>query len=66
MVITFFCLHFKQARVDWVLRIFETQAIKKKGPVKPMFSDYLSVSYDYVLTRSSSIPPENVRKPLPF
>ena len=36
-----------QARVDWVLTIFGTQAIKKKRPVRSVFPDYLSVSYDY-------------------
>ena len=36
-----------QARVDWVLKIFGTQVTKQKRPVRPVFSDYLSVSYDY-------------------
>ena len=36
-----------QARVDWVLRIFGTQVTKKKRPVRPVFPDYLSFSYDY-------------------
>ena len=36
-----------QARVDWVLMIFGTQVIKKKRPFRPVFPDYLSVSYDY-------------------
>ena len=36
-----------QARVDWVLIIFGTQVIKKKRPVRSVFPDYLSVSYDY-------------------
>ena len=36
-----------QVRVDWVLRIFGTQVIEKKRPVRPVFPDYLSVSYDY-------------------
>ena len=36
-----------QAHVDWVLIIFGTQVIKKKRPVRPVFPDYLSVSYDY-------------------
>ena len=36
-----------QAGVDWVLIIFGTQVIKKKRPVRPVFPDYLSVSYDY-------------------
>ena len=36
-----------QARVDWVLNIFGTQVTKKKRPVRPVFPDYLSVSYDY-------------------
>ena len=39
-----------QARIDWVLIIFGTQVIKKKRPVRPVFPDYLSVSYDYGLT----------------
>ena len=38
-----------QARVDWVLRIFGTQVTRKKRPVRPVFPDYLSVSYDYGL-----------------
>ena len=38
-----------QARVDWVLIIFETQVIKKKWLVRPMFPDYFSVSYEYSL-----------------
>ena len=33
--------------MDWVLIILGTQVIKKKKPVRPMFPDYLSVSYDY-------------------
>ena len=41
------CLYLMQARVDWVLIIFGTQVIKKKRPVRPVFPDYLSVSYDY-------------------
>ena len=45
-----FCLYFMQARVDWVLIIFGTQVIKKKRPVRPVFPDYLSVSYDYGFT----------------
>ena len=36
-----------QARVDWVLLIFGTQAKKKKRPVWAVFPDYLSISYDY-------------------
>ena len=36
-----------QARVDWVLIIFGTQKKKKKRPVRPVFPDCLSVSYDY-------------------
>ena len=36
-----------QAYVDWVLKSFGTQVIKKKQPVRPVFPDYLSVSYDY-------------------
>ena len=36
-----------QARVDWILIIFGTQVIKKKQPLRPVFPDYLSVSYDY-------------------
>ena len=29
-----------QVRVDWVLRIFGTQVIKEKRPVRPVFPDY--------------------------
>ena len=47
MVPRTFCLYFMQARVDWILIIFETQVIKKKRPVRSAFPDYLSVSYDY-------------------
>ena len=36
-----------QAHVDWNLIILGTQVIKKKRAVRPLFSDYLSVSYDY-------------------
>ena len=36
-----------QARVDWVLIIFGTQVIKEEPSVQLVFSDYLSVSYDY-------------------
>ena len=36
-----------QARVDWILKIFGTQVTKQKRPVRPVFPDYLSVSYDY-------------------
>ena len=42
-----FLFIFHAARVDWVLIIFGTQVIKKKRPVRPVFPDYLSVSYDY-------------------
>ena len=42
-----FRLYFMQARVDWVLIIFVTQAVKKKQPVLPLFPDYPSVSYEY-------------------
>ena len=42
---------FMQARVDWVLIIFGTQVIKKKRPVRPVFPGYLSVSYDYDITK---------------
>ena len=38
-----------QAQVDWALIISGTQVIKKKRPVRPMFPDYLSDSYDYGL-----------------
>ena len=40
-----------QARVGWVLIVFGTQVIKKKRPGRPMFPDYLSLSYDYVQTK---------------
>ena len=33
--------------MDWVLRIFGTQVIKIKRPIRPVFSDCISVSYDY-------------------
>ena len=36
-----------QTRVEWVLIIFGTQVIKKKRPVRPVFPDYLLVSYNY-------------------
>ena len=36
--------------MDWVLIIFGTQVIKKQGPVRPVFPDYLSISYDYDTT----------------
>ena len=36
-----------QARLEWVLNIFGTQVTKQKRPVRPVFPDYLSVSYDY-------------------
>ena len=42
-----------QAGVDWVLIIFGTQVIKKKRPVRPVFPDYLSVSYDYGIPKCS-------------
>ena len=42
-----FCLYFMKARVDWVLIVFGTQVMKKKRPVRPVFSDYLSISYEY-------------------
>ena len=35
--------------MDWVPIIFGTQVIKKKRPARPVFPDYLSVSYDYGL-----------------
>ena len=42
-----FCLYFMQACVYWVLIILRTQVIKKIRPVRPVFPDYLSLSYDY-------------------
>ena len=42
-----------QAYVDWVLKSFGTQVIKKKQPVRPVFPDYLSVSYDYGKTSNT-------------
>ena len=36
-----------QACVDWVLIVFGAQVIKKKRPVRSVFPDYLSISYDY-------------------
>ena len=44
-----------QTCVDWVLIIFGTQVIKKKRPVRPVFSDYLSVSYDYEQTKTRKV-----------
>ena len=41
-----------QARVDWVLIILGTQVIKKKRLVRPVFPNYLFVSYDYAETYS--------------
>ena len=52
MVPRTFCLYFMQAHEDWVLIIFGTQVIKKKRLVRPVFSDYLSVSYDYGLNEA--------------
>ena len=46
------CLYLMQGRVDWVLIIFGTQVINKKRPVRPVFPDYLSVSYVYVWTQN--------------
>ena len=43
-----------QVRVDLVLIIFGTQVIKKKRPFRLVFPDYLSVSYDYVVTNLTS------------
>ena len=40
--------------MDWVLKIFGTQVTKQKQPVRPVFPDYLSVSYDYVLINPSA------------
>ena len=51
-----FYLHFMQACVDWVLRIFGTQVTRKKQPIRPVFPDYLSVSYDYGFNNNSSVP----------
>ena len=45
-----FFLYFMQARVCWILIIFGTQVTKKKRPVRPVFPDYLSVSFDYYLS----------------
>ena len=47
-----FYLYFMQASVDWVLIIFGTQVIKIKRPVRLVFPDYLSVSFDYELTKN--------------
>ena len=44
-------LYFMQACINWVLIIFGIQVIKKKRPVRPVFPDYLSVSYGYELTK---------------
>ena len=44
-----------QACVDWVLIIFGTQVIKKKRPARPVFPDYLSVSYGYGKTEREAL-----------
>ena len=36
-----------QACLDWFLINFGAQVKKKKRPFRPVFPDYLSVSYDY-------------------
>ena len=36
-----------QACVEWVLIVFGTQVIKEKPPVRSVFPDCFSVSYDY-------------------
>ena len=36
----------------YVLIIFGAQVIKKKRPIRSMFLDYLSVSYDYDVTNN--------------
>ena len=46
------CLYFMQALIGWVLIIFGTQVIKKKRPVRSVFPDYHSVSYDYAYTKT--------------
>ena len=43
--------------MDWVLIIFGTQVIEKKRPVRPVFPDYLSVSYDYAESHHFSFLP---------
>ena len=43
------------ARADWVLIIFETQVTKKKRPVRSVFPDYLSVSYNYACTNQNFV-----------
>ena len=48
-----------QARVDWVLIIFETEVLKEKRPVWPVFPDYLSVSYDYGMINSNHMNQSN-------
>ena len=45
-----FCLYFMEASVDWILIIFGNQVIQKKRPGRPVFPDYLSVSYDYAIS----------------
>ena len=45
-----FLLVFHPSSNNWVLIILGTQVIKKKRPVRHVFLDYLSVSYDYALT----------------
>lgn len=36
-----------QACVNWVLIMFGTQVIQKMRPVRCVFLDYCSISYDY-------------------
>ena len=44
---TFLFIFHAGSRRLGVLIIFGTQFVKKKRPVRPVFPDYLSVSYDY-------------------
>ena len=43
-----------QACLNWILIIFGTRVIKKERAVRPVFSDCLSVFYDYDLSANLS------------
>ena len=51
-----------QACVDWVLIISVRQIQKKKQPVRSVFPDYLSFSYDYAKINRFPRCSENMRQ----
>ena len=55
-----FIFHAGSGRLDWALIIFGTQLIKKIRPVRPVFPDYLSDSYDYGLILLNYIDDHNL------